>query len=128
MLLYRVLRLARETFPIAAFWVYVGLFVVACPFLFILPLVTLLLFGLCLASLPFAALTARLLAAGQEMAARKSIGRGRCPACGGVAAELLGAAAFRCDNCATSFDDRGAVAEESEREEDRTGAIAAIPA
>jgi hypothetical protein len=127
MLLYRVLRLVRETFPIVAFWVYVGLFVVACPFLFILPLVTLLLFGFCLASLPFTALTARGLAAAQALAARRSIVRGRCPACGAAGDHVTGRA-YRCDHCAATFDLRGAVVEGGEGTEEPAERVAVAPA
>ena len=119
MLFNRIMRITRREFPLVVFWLYLGTFVVAFPFVFIFPQVTLLLFGLALASLPFAIITARILTAVQEWTDRRQLRAGRCPMCGLANLEGDREDGWTCGACATAFRASGETIEEHESDEPR---------
>ena len=103
MLMHRILRRVRNDFPLVAFWIYVAAFGTAFPFVFLFPQVTMLLFALCLASLPFAIITARVLVALHEWSCRHLLRSGRCPGCGGEdLADAVDAVHF-CGDCGDRY-------------------------
>ena len=106
MIAYRLLRVIRDYFPFAVFWVYIAAFFVAFPMIFIFPQITMLLFGLGLASLPFSIIGWKCITGVTDGIARRRLEDGSCPRC---SAEVLGTdEGWECGRCRDEYDGSGA--------------------
>lgn len=111
MRLYRILRSIHRGYPLTVFWLYVGLFALAFPLIFVFPQLTLGLFGLGLAGLVGVILVAKLLDGLLHLTARRKLNAGACPDCGARREEVRDAgAAWQCEHCGTVFLPNGAEA------------------
>ena len=101
-MLYRVVRTINDWYALTLFWVYLGVFLLACALVFVFPLGPILLLFAGLASLGFAVLGAKALRSAQTTIERHSLARGRCPSCQAVAPPpdvTESSDTWQCDQC-----------------------------
>ena len=83
-MIYQALNWLNGVYPVAVFFLYLGLFALAFCVAFLIPAVAfLILIGSIFALLPFV-FANHILQASERGLARRSIRRGACPACGGA--------------------------------------------
>jgi len=109
-MLYRILRAVNRSYPFVMFWGYVGLFLLALPFVFIFPLIPLVLvmFGALSVAIVFA--LRKLLLMPQHWIAHHKLNKDSCPRCGEtvIASTDQHEAAWHCVSCGTLYTERGA--------------------
>jgi ribosomal protein S27AE len=108
-MLYRMLRSVNLTYPFVILWGYVGLFLLALPFIFIFPPLTVLLVIAGALSVPFVFAGRTVLLLPQRALARRALSRGTCPRCGEFVVDASGEPEGRwhCVSCGTQFTDAG---------------------
>ena len=108
-MLYRMLRATNLAFPFVLLWVYVGVFALALPFMFIFPPISLVLVLVAALSVPVVFIVRTLMMMPQKMLARSSLHAGTCPRCGEFVVDSTAAqdARWHCVSCGTLFAEDG---------------------
>jgi ribosomal protein L37AE/L43A len=115
--LYRVVHAINTGYGFAVFWAYVGAFVVACAFIFVLPPVALglVLFGVM--TLVIWLGIGKLLATADRALVRRLLREGRCPRCDQADQPALQAGddLWTCRSCSATYEPGGGLPEGDER-------------
>ncbi len=108
-MLYRLLRIVNRVYPFVMLWTYVALFVLALPFMFIFPPLSLFLVIFAALSVPIVFLGRTIMMAPQKLLARHKLSKGVCPRCGEfvVGSDLAIDSRWHCVSCGTLYSESG---------------------
>lgn len=108
-MIYRLIRSLNRGYPLFMFWIYLAMFGLGFLFIFIFPLVTIILLFVGVFSLLPAVLGQKLLSLTHNLAARRFLRRNICPNCGERDQPPFDAnATWRCLNCDAVYTPSGA--------------------
>ena len=106
-MLYQACRWLNEVYPLAVFFLYIGLFVLAFCLAFLIPAAAiLLLIGSIFALLPFV-MANHIFKASERALARSSLRRNECPACSAQVSDVHDGQRS-CHECLRAYDNTGA--------------------
>jgi hypothetical protein len=101
--IFRILHAINDGYPLAVFWLYVGLFFLAFSLIFVFPPGALLLVFASLAGLGVAVVVGGILRGAERVLARSILRRGSCPHCTETDIGSPGVEAWECGNCGAAF-------------------------
>lgn len=104
MLSYRAVHNTNEGYGLAVMWVLIVMFLLAVPFMFIHPAITLLLFFVGLIILAVASGIEKLFRCLERVAARSELSNQQCPSCGAsIDGDSMDTAEMHCEHCGSTF-------------------------